>query len=407
MRLWRPPNVTRRTDVPCDAPLALRTAIATGLVVTLVGLSACSTVSDSLTSSKVDYRAASTKTAPLDVPPDLTQLTNDPRYQPPSGTSVSATALQTRGTAASPAAAPATSAVAPNSAGKLRIERAGNQRWLVSPLPPETLWPLLRTYWQDNGFTLVDDRPEVGVMETDWTENRAKLPQDFIRRTLGRVIDSLYDTGERDRFRTRIERTPQGSEIYISHRSSVELAVGDRSNETTRWQVRPGDPQLEAEMLSRLMLKLAGPVDATKPSAQNVATASQSIMAAPETPARARVLNNATAASLQVDDAFDRAWRRIGLALDRGGFTVEDRDRTQGVYFVRYVDPKLAGQEEPGLFARMLGVKRQDLSGTRYRLKVVAAGTAASTVTVLDTNGAGLNDDGARSIISLLVTELR
>lgn len=401
--------MTRRIDVPCDALPALRTtAMAATLVAALAGLSACTTVSDSLSSSKVDYRAASVKTAPLDVPPDLTQLANDPRYQPSSGTSVSAAALQTRSNAGSTAVTPpVANAVAPNSAGKIRIERAGNQRWLVSPQSPEVLWPLLRTYWQENGFTLVDDRPDVGVMETDWTENRAKLPQDIVRRTIGRVIDRLYDTGERDRFRTRIERTPQGSEIYISHRSTVEQVTGSRDSETVRWQVQPGDPQLEAEMLGRLMLRLAGPAEAVKPGAPSVAAASQTVMAAPETPARARALDNASAASMQVDDPLDRAWRRIGLALDRGGFTVEDRDRKLGIYAVRYVDPKLAGKEEPGFFARMMGAKRQDMSGTRYRLKVASLNNGASTVTVQDNNGAGLNDDGARSIISLLVTELR
>ncbi|HMW22822.1 MAG TPA: outer membrane protein assembly factor BamC [Burkholderiaceae bacterium] len=397
----RRPHVRGRLALACAAACRWSTVAVSG-----AALMACSSVSDTLSPSKVDYRSSATNKAPtLDVPPDLTQLSSDPRYAPPAGAAVSANALQAAPNASVPSAIGPNQTVAAQSAGELRIERAGNTRWLVSRQTPEQLWPLLREFWQQSGFALIVDRPEVGVMETDWAENRARLPQDFIRRSMGKVFDMLSDTGERDRFRTRIERGANGgTEIYISHRGAVEVLVGDQK-ETSRWTPRASEPDLEVEMLGRLMLKL-GAREETKPSAQAAAAAAQTIASVPAAAARARVLDGRAAATLQIDDNFDRTWRRVGLALDRGGFTLEDRDRSQGLYFVRYVDPKLAGKEEPNFFQRMFGAKKEDLSGKRYRLKV-STQDKASLLEVLDTDGKPLADESARSMVQLLLPELR
>jgi outer membrane protein assembly factor BamC len=214
-------------------------AAALGLALSLAG---CSSVENFLTGDKLDYRSQASKTTPLEVPPDLNQLARDARYQPQTGV-VSANAMQKQPGAA--ATAPVGPRTAPSAIGDLRIERQGNQRWLVSSLPPEKLWPQLRQFWQERGFGLAFDNADIGVMETEWAENRAKLPQDIIRRTLGSVFDSLYSTGERDRFRTRIERTATGSEIYVSHRGMIEVYTSERKEGTT-WQARPSDHDLEA-----------------------------------------------------------------------------------------------------------------------------------------------------------------
>ena len=363
----------------------------TAAVLIAASLAACSSVDEFLSGDKIDYRSTGVKTSGLDVPPDLTQLARDSRYQQPSG-SVSATAFQA-GTAAPAAVA----TVAPNSVGDLRVERLGNERWLVAAIPPEQLWPKLQGFWKENGFTLVVDQADTGVMETDWAENRAKLPQDIIRRTIGRAFDSLYSTGERDKFRTRVERSAGGSEIFVSHRGMVEV-YANQQKDSTVWQPRPADTDLEAEMLQRLMIKLGAKEEQAKVAVAEVA--------AP--PARARVLEGQAAATLQVDDSFDRAWRRVGLALDRSGFTVEDRDRAQGLYFVRYVDPALAGKEEPGFLSRLFGGGNKDPNAglARYRVAVKGEGER-STVTVLNAQGGPENSDAGKRIVALLVEDLR
>jgi outer membrane protein assembly factor BamC len=371
------------------------------------GLGGCTAVSDSFTSGKIDYRAAAGTPAPtLQVPPDLTQLSNDPRYQPPAGGTVSANALQTADTSAP------TSSAAVNlgpGGGDLRIERAGNQRWLVVRQSPDQVWSTLRSFWQDNGFTLSMDTPQLGVMETDWSENRAKLPTDTISRMVGKVFDKLRDSGERDRYRTRVERNGAVTEIYISHRGAEQMGAIDRAGDTLRWQNRPNDPGLEAEMLGRLMLRLSGADESDRSTkAKAIDTAVRTVGTVASAPARARLLTPATGTALQIDDTLERSWRRVGLALDRSGFTVEDRDRGQSSYVVRYVDPKLAGQEDPGFFARVFtGARKEDLRGTRYQLRLSAEAGNASAVAILDDKGAAAKDDGARNIAQLLVNELR
>ncbi len=374
--------------------LPLTLALAPALALVLCG---CSSIENFLQGDKVDYRSQSTKTAPLEVPPDLTQLQRDGRYAPAAAGSVSASTYQAGG--ATPAAVQAVG-VAPNTLGEMRVVREGNQRWLVVPMSAEQLWPQLREFWTERGFNLVIDNAQAGVMETDWAENRAKLPQDIVRRTVGRVFDGLYDTGERDRFRTRVERSGDKSEVYISHRGMVEDYVGDRREPTTAWGPRPSDPGLEAEFLTRLMVKLGTKEAAAKETVAKAVTTTST------TPARARAVSGQPA--LQVDEGFDRAWRRVGLALDRGGFTVEDRDRAGGLYFVRYVDPaKAATNTEPGFFAKLFSFGKSDAAApVRYRIAVKGEGERTS-VTVQNSQGTPEASDVGQRIVALLVNDLK
>ncbi len=368
------------------APTPVRAA-SLALVLALAG---CTTTFDG-SDSKVDYRSQATKTAALDVPPDLTQLAREGRYQPQSGV-VSAAALRQPGGAVT-AAAPA--AVAPAASGDVRLVREGNARWVASPLAPEAVLPLVRNFWQESGFVLVVDDAAAGLLETDWAENRAKLPQDIVRRTIGRVFDSAFSTGERDKFRTRIERTPGGgSEIYISHRGVAEV-VADARNERTVWQNRPADSELEAEFLQRLMVRLGSKPEAARSA---VAAATPASPAAAARPGQAPA-GTGTATELLLSEGFDRAWRQVGLALDRSGFTVEDRDRSAGLYFVRYIDPKLAGKDEPGFFDKLFG-RGEAVKPVRYRVLVKAVDGQSTRISVQTSQGDAETGEAARQIIA-------
>ncbi|MDQ6629084.1 MAG: outer membrane protein assembly factor BamC [Pseudomonadota bacterium] len=381
-------------------PLAFRILAAAALAC-LLPLAGCSTIENLFAGDKIDYRTNTTRSAGLDIPPDLTQLAKESRYQQPNGT-VSASSFQAAASSVLPGTAGAgvTPVVALQSAGSFRIERLGNERWLSTSLTPEEVYPQVRAFWKDNGFNLTQDRAEAGVIETDWAQNRAKLPNDLIRNSIGKLFDSAYSTGELDKYRTRVERTATGSDIYVTHRGMVEVYSGER-RESTVWQPRPSDPELEAELLSRLMVKLGARDEQAKAlmAAGNVASTSA---------ARARMVPAGTTPTLQLDDGFDRAWRRVGIALDRSGFTVEDRDRSQGFYFVRYVDPKFAGREEPGYLTRLFRRKKDDGgSPIKYRVKVTGDSTTSSTVTVLDSQGNGENSETGKRIASLLLDDLK
>jgi outer membrane protein assembly factor BamC len=346
-------------------------------------LSACSSLMEG---EKIDYRSAG-KGVPLEVPPDLTQLSRDTRYQVPGGT-VSASSYQVGQVAAGmPTAATAM--------GDVRIERSGNQRWLVVNRPADQLWGPIRDFWQENGFLLSQDQPALGIMETDWAENRAKIPQDVIRSTLGRLVDQIYSTAERDRFRTRLERSASGgTEVFISHRGMVEVYSNQQKDQTI-WQPRATDPELEAEFLRRMMVKLGVPTEQARTAAAPAKSTS-----------RVSSVNNQPV--VVIDEAFDRAWRRVGLALDRTGFTVEDRDRNNGTYFVRYVEPSADRKESRGFLARLLNLSPSEKNATplKYRISLKGEGQQ-TTVAVLNANGAPETSATAQRIVQLIADDLK
>lgn len=344
-----------------------------------------------LQEDKIDYKSAQ-RGSTLDVPPDLTQLNRDSRYSVPGGP-VTASGFQAAQPTQATAAAGST---ATNAIGDVRIERAGAQRWLVVDRPPAQLWSPLRDFWQENGFLLEIDQEQLGIMETDWAENRAKIPQDFIRSTIGRVFDSLYSTGERDKFRTRLERNAAGgTEIYLSHRGMIEVYTNNNTKDQTVWQPRPADPELEAEFLRRLMVKLGV-----------AETQARAVAATAPTPASTRITTVNNAQVLQFSDNFDRAWRRVGLSLDRTGFTVEDRNRSEGTYFVRYVE-LAQPTEKPGFLSRLFSsTPKAEAATNRYRVVVKTTGSD-TTVSVLNAQGQPDTSPAAERILKLLADDLR
>jgi len=373
--------------------------IAAALAAALAG--GCNSV-DFFEAQRIEYKSAG-KLPPLEIPPDLTTPTRNDRFAVPDiANSSSATLSAYNAERSGGTSRPASESDVLPAVGKVRVERSGNQRWLVVPEVPDKVWPVIKEFWQEHGFLVKLELPEAGVMETDWAENRAKIPQDFIRSTLGRFIDQIYSTAERDKFRTRLERSGDGStEIYISHRGVVETYTGTTRDQTA-WQPRPSDPELEAEFLRRLMMRFGVEESRAKVEISSVKVAD-----------RAKFVNPGGGPGvLELDEPFDRAWRRVGLALDRVGFTVEDRDRSKGFYFVRYVDPQEDAQDtakkEGGILSRLIFWKpsKSDTKAEQYRV-LVRDSREVSQVQVLNKDGAEENSENARRILTLLHQQLK
>ena len=357
----------------------------------------CSAPTSLLEKKRIDYKSAG-QNQPLEVPPDLTTPSSDDRFAIPEGKGQNGATLSTytRERNAGPTT-PTNSQVLPAN-GKIKVMREGNQRWLKVNMSAEELWLKTREFWQEIGFILKIEAPEAGVMETDWAENRAKIPQDFIRNTLGKVFDGLYSTSERDKFRTRLERGAEAgtTEIYISHRGMQEVYTSELKKDT-RWQPRAPDTELEAEMLLRLANRLGSEDVRAQVDAQ------------PKPEDKAKLAKSADGTSqLAVLEDFERAWRRVGLALDRIGFTVEDRDRSKGIYFVRYVDAQEDNQVKPkGFFARLFGSgDPKPGKQEQYRVAVKDAG-ATSQVIVQDKAGTPEKTAVGGKILSLLYEQLK
>ena len=298
------------------------------------------------------------------------------------------------------------------SRGVARIERQGNHRWLVVSVPEDKAWNVTKAFWQENGFVLKKENSQTGIMETDWAENRANVPGGAIQGFLGRVIGTLYSTPERDMYRTRLEKGHQAgtTDIFISHRGMIEVFVSEGKDQT-RWQPRDADPTLEAEMLRRLMYKFDG---VSEPEAKELAKKGETT---PKALDKARMVQSPNGgAMLVVDDTFDRSWRRVGLALDRVGFTVEDRERNQGLYYVRYVDSddkSVVEKGDAGFWASLAFWRSKDdkvPTKVQYRISVVEEKPGGPTdVIVLAPGNTGQADVSpiARQILDLLLQQLR
>lgn len=365
---------------------------ATAVVLALSTLAGCDTLNDWFASDRVNYKATGSA-PPLQVPGDLTETKTAPQYVAPPATA----ALDGAPTRNTTTAGNLSEGV-PSQADPLgmHIERDGDRRWLVvDGRVPDQLWPQLEAFWKENGFVLKTDTPATGIMTTDWAENRANIPDDWFRRTIGRVIDFAYSSGTRDRFRTLVERGPNGTtDISITHSALEEVMTG-QDKDSSRWVERPRNPVLEAVFLAKLMEKFG----------LTEAQSKQLLADARPAAAPARVDMSAGATTLDLADGFDVAWLRVGLALDRTNFTVDNRDREKGVYYVRYAD---SAQElkRDGLLGKLFYSGPAKQKPSREFLVNVHSNGTGTQVSVVDASGQVDMSSEARNLISLLHAQL-
>lgn len=364
---------------------------AAAVVLAISTLAGCDTLNDWFSTDRVDYKATGSA-PPLKVPNDLNETKTQPQYTAPPTSAALGGAPARNVTVAGNS-----SEGVPNAQDPLgmHIERDGDRRWLVvDGRTPDQLWPQLEDFWKANGFVLKTDVPATGIMTTDWAENRANIPDDWFRRTIGHVIDFAYSSGTRDSFRTLVERGQNGAtDISITHSALEEMLTG-QDKDSSRWVERPRNPVLEAVFLSKLMEQFG------------LSEAQSKQLLADARPATApATIDTSSAATLDLADRFDVAWLRVGLALDRTNFTVDNRDREKGVYYVRYADSTQELKRD-GLFGKLFfsGATKQK-PGKEFLVNVHPNGTGTE-VSVVDASGQVDVSSEAKNIISLLHAQL-
>lgn len=378
------------------------------LLPVIAGLGACGSIDqikkDYLPDEKkIDYKQATSEPT-LELPPDLLSSTIDdglvvPDLNPKGTASLADYTLErTGGGIRNAAVLPAQP--------DIKVERDNNTRWLVVKGEPDAVWPRVREFWLQNGFLIKREDPRIGILETDWAENRADIPKDFITSFISKAFDSLYSSATRDKFRVRLEQgvVPGTTEVFLTHRGAEEV-VEQTSGSATIWKPRDSDPELEIEMLRRLTVFFG--VEEQK---------SRTLFAREHNQVERASLsrNGEGASSLSVQENFARAWRRTGLALDRVGFTVEDRDRSRGLYYVRYVDPEKDSnrKKEKGILDKLtfgaFSSDGEDAAKGKYTYLVSLKDQGEATqVQVLNDQGKPENTDTAYRILTLLHEQLK
>jgi outer membrane protein assembly factor BamC len=377
-----------------------RTAVLSAAVLT--ALAGCSKNFDTLLPDRrPDYRQSAVA-QPLEIPPDLTSSTIDdtlvvPEINPSGSAKLSAYAKERAG--AQPQAKKAETVLPPQPG--VTVLQDGNQRWLVVTAPADQVWPKTREFWLSTGFNLKRDDPTIGIMETDWVENRADIPEDGLRNILKKYADILYSAPTRDKFRTRLERSADGNstDIYVTHYGVEEVAIGGTTASSSNayiWQRRPSNPELEAEMLNRLTVFLGAAEKRAETQQAKAAT----------TGPRVRLVQEGGESRLVVSEDYSRAWRLVGLALDGSNYAVEEQNRSQGLYVVEYRDPELENQKsgDEGWFSKLAfwrGKPEAPPPGTRYRVRLSGQGQQ-TTVVVRNSNDQPDDSAGAKQVLDVL-----
>ena len=379
----------------------VKPAASIALALGLAQLAGCDSINKALgTDEPINYKSAQS-TNPLTIPPDLTQAASDPRYRAPDSggaTSFNQYQQQSKDAAAAMAAGQSGGNVLPQR-NDMHIERDGDLRWLVIDHPPEQVFPKLVDFWTSVGFTLSTNDPQSGLLQTDWAENRAKVDDSLMYKLLGSFLDNAFDSGERERFRTRIERVNGHTEVYITHEQMIQRMENNSPNALAVWTNGKPDPGLDAAMMARLMVYLGTSTD----RARQLLAQSQAVSAGPATTLTAQ--NGMS--ELTIAEPFDRAWRRVGVTLDSGGFTVKDRNRSAGDYYIGYLDTDTGMRpQDPNVFSRYLfGAK--SATAPEYRLHLSDTGGSQTQVTVLDKNGARDTTPTAQRILSVLKNKMQ
>ncbi|MES9881285.1 MAG: outer membrane protein assembly factor BamC [Sedimenticola sp.] len=373
------------------------------LAAVVVGCGSLPNADDVLPDRKVEYKRASQAGTSLEVPPDLTRSTINDALEIPDAPNAGAATLsgvmqreQIQGRVSS------RTQVMPT-IRDMEVRRDGDQRWLVIQGGVDDVWFKVVDFWQDSGILLAEQDSTIGVMVTDWLENREDIKSDFVTDTVRKVFDGIYSASTRDQYRIRIERGAEEgvTELYLTHRGMQETILQDTSAKTDRnvWNPRATDHGLEAEMLRRLMVHM-GIADqyASRSLARKGVKAKH----------RSTLKHTADQVSLAIDETPSRAWRLTGVALDRVGFAVEDRDRTKGIYYVRYNDP-MKDTEDPGLLSKLAFWKDNDSDidkSNQYQVSLQPEG-AGTRVVVLNESGVRDSSETALRILTLLNEQIK
>ena len=361
-------------------------------------LSACSSSGGYFSDKEKSYLSQQEAEENLEIPPDLTSSSIDDAMTIPGGTSASYSDYRSNQAGPGGATKLTGSQVLPEF-DNIRIMRDGDQRWLLIKADATDVWFKAVDFWRKNGLLLVDQNPTTGVMTTDWLESRANVKQGMLTELLRSAFDSIYSSATRDQFRVRLERgeEPGTTELYLTHRGLEEKLARDVTGQadTTYWTPRPNEPETEAAMLRSLMVHLG--VSEEKAD-------SELAEATPPKQERSHLMTSNEKVELIIDERFARAWRLTGVALDRVGFVVEDRNRSEGVYYVRY--KALEEEKDEGFFSFLAFWRDDKPEENQYQVKLEAM-DEATRVTVNNQKGERQNSKTAVRLLTLLHEQIR
>jgi outer membrane protein assembly factor BamC len=372
-----------------------------GIVLTLVA--GCSV--SPTDRARVDYKQSDKQTVTVDslkIPPELTKSKTRNRYSIPSkdGSNLSdyKAGINTQAEGTQRRILPEVPDVT--------VRRDGIFRWLEIDLPAEDVWDTIKQFWLEEGFIIASEDPESGLLETDWAENRAKIGGGVITDTLSKIAPLLVTSPERDKYRTRLERLGNDkTEVFLSHEGMALVASTsgevDQRRAKPKWQYRARDPNLEAEMLYRMAVAFGVPSESSE--IEKIVVDEKAMSGV--NPLLVELIENEGDDFLLLSFSFEQSWRKIGLILDSLDFSIEDKSREEGIFYINYNDPD--SRIKPKGLARLAFWRDRGHVVRSYRIRVSASkNMETSELRVLDSEGQQLSDDTALKILRVIREQL-
>jgi outer membrane protein assembly factor BamC len=275
----------------------------------------------------------------LEAPPELVTPEWDESLTIPQTANDRVSAVETYGKALDASVAPEFVDVS--------IRREGDLRWIEAEVDPVNVWPLLRSFWANQGVILDKDIPSTGIMETDWIEQ--------IDSTRSGISGGREVSATRNKYRVRVEREPNAvTNIFVSQRKSELQAITEQGGV---WVTANSDPEEEAEVIVNLMEHLG---KSREDALFEVANAEGSRLYID-----LRDIDGIPV--LFVGDQYSRVWRRTGIAIDRSGMSIFEQSRNKGIYLIDSSNLELP--------------QGMSLASTRYQVHLLPQG-AQTLITV-------------------------
>ncbi|MFM2345077.1 MAG: hypothetical protein RLZZ210_1690 [Pseudomonadota bacterium] len=360
------------------------------LLSSILFIGGCTSVNNLTEGDKINYKHGLSTTSPLEIPPQINKQEINASYVAPDSQTFVKFIEQRNNQNKVLSSVP-----------DARIERDGQRRWLVVNKPANEIWPKLEKFWSDLGFKLEYNSPETGIMETNWLENKANAPNDAFRQLLSKIIEFAFSSEKKDKFRTRIENNNGVTEIYVTHQG-VEEQFSDKSKDSTKFYKREAEPEIEAEILRKMMLSLGLNEQQANYLSQEFKKDDNK---STKTDKSATAIKTDALEKLVFDNPTDIVWRAVGISLDRASFTMESKSLASLEYKVRYLDPEQFNKQ-PGFWARMTkGQKIEEFRKSKIYTVKIQTEQNKSVVTVLDTNGQN-NSEASKKILSVIQENL-
>ncbi|NND90262.1 MAG: outer membrane protein assembly factor BamC [Granulosicoccus sp.] len=263
------------------------------LLLAVPWLAGCGSFS-SPNSPDVRYDNNAEQARSLQIPPDLTDISNAEQFVLPgtNGGPVSRNTLL-----------PQFSTVT--------FERAGQQSWLALDSPPEAVWPQLLAFMKKEKYLIDRTEPAAGLIVTQWRAASAIARGNLLQNLIGG--DEEYT-----RIAFRLERNGSGSRLFARSQAASEKVATAAGTTPFSWPARSHDPEATSELLSRLLVFLG----MEEQKARGIVNEDQAHMVTDN----ALVITTGSGSQLIVYRGFQPSFNAVLAALGRLDYAITSSD---------------------------------------------------------------------------------